>query len=186
MFITVLSHPVLRGPQSAKSAVLPGRKLFWTRTEETSWMKGERSHLNCSFCYHYTVHVIHRRTEILDGVGSSYDCVVYIYWMLKNSSMHESFMQPSPYPSPHPPASGDPRTVRWTKAPSALLLLLREKHADPLPILITRIYLSLEFAPSVRKDVDTGCGRVKAQVGGKMKCLEIILATWTSGKFSGC
>lgn len=84
----------------------------------------------------------------------------------------------SPHPSPHPPVSGDPRTVRRTKAPSVLLLLPREQHAGPLPILITRIYLSLEFrTPSVRKDTDTGCGRVTAQVGGEMKCLEIILVT---------
>lgn len=118
---------------------------------------------------------MHRRTEILDGVGSSYDCVLHIYWMLKNSSVHESFMQP---PHPHPPVCGDQRTVRRTKAPSVLLLLLREQHAGPLPILITQIYHSLEFrTPSVRKDGDTGCGRVKAQVGGEMKCLEIILAT---------
>lgn len=81
-------------------------------------------------------------------------------------------------PLPIPPVSGDPRTVRRTKAPSVLLLLLREQHAGTLPILIARISLSLEFrTPSVRKDVDTGCGRVKAQVGGKMKYLEIILAT---------
>lgn len=82
-------------------------------------------------------------------------------------------------PLPHyPPVSGDPRTVRRTKAPSVLQLLLREQHAGPLPILTTRIYHSLESrTPSVRKDADTGCGRVKAQVGRKMKCLEIILAT---------